>query len=157
MWADLDVLWRKCSVICTMLFLSFFLGWSHNMNTLKLFVSPLKKHFIVYLRYLICYYFSVIRLFTFPKDPFLWFLPPHNYPSNHIGNAHRWCTGIRKPIHRLTESNYTPAMDCAHMCARSGVQFETTFWIDLFVCWYNPFPRRWDSMFFFFVVMPAHR
>ena len=42
------------------------------MNTLKLFVSPLdKKHFVVYLRYLICYYFSVIRLFTFPKDPFL--------------------------------------------------------------------------------------
>jgi len=30
MWVDLDVLWRKCSVICTMYFLSFFVAWSRR-------------------------------------------------------------------------------------------------------------------------------
>jgi len=85
------------------------------MKYFKLFVSSLKKTFIIYLRYLICYYFSVIRLFTFPEDPVLCLLPPHRYPSNHIRSAHRWCAGIRKPMHRLTESNCTPAMDRGHM------------------------------------------
>ena len=56
--------------------------------------------------------------------------------SNYIRNGYRWCAVLGKPGSAWPNRTALPQWT---------LDTWMLFWSDVFVCWYSPFPKRWDS------------